>query len=141
MLISTKGRYGVSIMLDMALGKMGEYTNLKTIAERQDLSGKYLERIISVLKKAGYVESARGAHGGYKLSKEPKEYTLGMILRLLEGNMAPVPCLENKNNTCYKRERCIPLIAWKQLDDAINEVIDRITLQDLVDWNEKNVNY
>lgn len=134
MKISTKGRYAVDIMLDMALNNTGEYITLKTIAERQGLSGKYLEHIISILNKAGFVRSIRGFQGGYKLTNAPEQYTLGMILRLLEGSLAPVNCLENENNCCQKQHYCVTVKAWKRLDDAINEAVDGITLADLVKW-------
>lgn len=138
MKISTKGRYAVDVMLDMALNNTGEYITLKTIAERQGLSGKYLEQIISVLNKAGFVRSIRGSQGGYKLTRAPEQYTLGMILRLLEGSLAPVNCLVDGNNSCAKQISCVTVRAWKQLDDAINEVVDGITLADLVEWQIVN---
>ena len=137
MRISTKGRYAVNIMLDMALNNTGEYITLKTIAERQELSGKYLEQIISVLNKAGLVRSIRGSQGGYKLAKSPEQYTLGMILRLLEGSLTPVNC-QDEDNDCSKQQYCATLIAWKRLDDAIKEVVDGITLADLVKWHYEN---
>ncbi len=136
MKISTKGRYAVSIMLDLALDNTGEYITLKAIAARQGLSGKYLEQIISILNKAGYVISVRGSQGGYRLSRPSRDYTLGMILRLMEGSLAPVPCLENKNS-CDRQEYCGTFTAWKRLDDAINSVIDTITLQNLVEWQRE----
>lgn len=134
MRISTKGRYAVSIMLDLALDGTGDYITLKTIAERQGLSGKYLEQIISILNKAGYVKSTRGSQGGYKLSKHSKEYTLGMILRLMEGNMSPVPGLDDNDGICTRQNYFGVYKAWEKLERAINGVIDGITLQDLVDW-------
>ena len=134
MKISTKGRYAVNIMLDMALDKTSDYIPLKLIAERQGLSGKYLEQIVAVLNKAGYVTSVRGFQGGYKLSKPTKDYTLGMILRLMEGSLSPVKCLDNECGYCIREGFCVTVKAWKKLDDAISDVVDSITLQDMVDW-------
>ena len=94
MKVSTKGRYALRMMLDLALNQTGEPVSLKDIAKRQEISDKYLEQIISVLNKAGYVKSVRGPQGGYQLTKKPEEYTVGMILRLTEGSLAPVACVE-----------------------------------------------
>lgn len=142
MKISTKGRYALRLMLDMAVHGTGELVRIKDVAERQQISEKYLEQIIASLRKAGYVKSVRGSQGGYKLSKEPSEYTVGMILRITEGNMAPVECLEDEKNTCDRAFACVTLRLWEELDKAIKGVIDRITLQDLIDWsNEQASNY
>lgn len=137
MRISTKGRYAVNIMLDMALNNTGEYVSLKSIAERQGLSGKYLEQIITILNRGGLVRSIRGSQGGYKLAKRPEKYTLGMILRLSEGSLAPVECLE-EDYECDKQQFCATLIAWRRLDDAIRGVVDSITLADLVEWQREH---
>ncbi|MBR6872068.1 MAG: RrF2 family transcriptional regulator [Ruminococcus sp.] len=131
MKISTKGRYALRLMIDLALCEEGKYVALKDIAERQEISQKYLEQIISVLSKAGYVRSVRGTGGGYMLAKPPEEYTVGMILRLTEGSLAPVACLEFEQNTCPRAERCVTLGVWKKLYDAINGVVDNITVADL----------
>ncbi len=130
--ISTKGRYALRLMLDLALCEKDKYIALKDIAERQQISVKYLEQIISVLGHAGYVRSVRGTGGGYMLAKEPKDYTVGMILRLTEGSLAPVSCLESETNTCPRAEQCVTLTVWEKLYDAINGVVDSITLEDLV---------
>ncbi len=130
--ISTKGRYALRLMLDLALCEKDKYIALKDIAERQQISVKYLEQIISVLGHAGYVRSVRGTGGGYMLAKEPKDYTVGMILRLTEGSLAPVSCLENETNTCPRAEQCVTLTVWEKIYDAINGVVDSITLEDLV---------
>lgn len=119
-------------MLDLALCEKDKYIALKDIAERQQISVKYLEQIISVLGHAGYVRSVRGTGGGYMLAKEPKDYTVGMILRLTEGSLAPVSCLENETNTCPRADQCVTLSVWEKLYDAINGVVDSITLEDLV---------
>jgi Rrf2 family protein len=133
MKISTKGRYALRLMLDLALNNTGEYITIKSIAARQDISEKYLEQIISLLNRAGYVKSIRGAQGGYKLAKDPGEYTVGMILRLTEGSLAPVDCLEEDSGDCKRSSGCVTRGVWVELYEAIRSVVDRITLQDLVD--------
>lgn len=140
MKISTKGRYAVRVMLDLALHNSGECIKVKDIADRQGISEKYLEQIISVLKKAGYVKSVRGAQGGYRIAKEPKEYTVGMILRLTEGSMAPVACLEEAADECERCDTCETLEVWKELYEAINQVIDNVTLEDLLEKRRKRLN-
>lgn len=142
MQISTKGRYALRLMLDLAMNGHGELIRIKDIAARQEISEKYLEQIVTSLKRAGFVKSLRGAQGGYSLSMEPREYTVGMILRLTEGNMAPVACLEERPNTCERAAKCATLKVWEMLDDAIKGVIDHVTLQDLVDWDrESTIDY
>ncbi|MBQ9361430.1 MAG: Rrf2 family transcriptional regulator [Lachnospiraceae bacterium] len=121
MKISTKGTYAIQVMLDLAIHNTGENINVKKIAERQDISEKYLEQIISILNKTGFVKSIRGAQGGYRLAKSPDKYTVGDILRVTEGPLEPVS------------ESDSPLSVWKKLTDAINNVVDSVTLQDLVD--------
>ncbi len=138
MKISTKGRYALRLMLDLALNNTGEYIPLKSVSERQEISVKYLEQIITTLVKAGFVKGLRGSKGGYKLAKEPDEYTVGMILRLTEGSLAPVACLDDEVNTCDRCDDCITLELWKQLYSAINNVVDNITLADLIEkYNSK----
>ena len=132
MKISTKGRYAVRVMLDLAVHNTGEYIKVKNIAERQDLSEKYLEQIISVLNKAGFVRSVRGAQGGYRLTRDASTYTVGSILRLTEGSLAPVACLENVSNECERCDTCDTLAIWKDLEKAINDVVDNVTIADLV---------
>ena len=142
MKISTKGRYALRLMLDLAMHNDGNPVRIKDIAERQEVSDKYLEQIISNLNKAGYVKSIRGPQGGYKLSKDPSYYTVGMILRLTEGSLAPVACLDDEVNECVRQENCATLKLWKQLDEAIKSVVDTVTLEPLVLWqNEKADNY
>ncbi|MBQ4536141.1 MAG: Rrf2 family transcriptional regulator [Lachnospiraceae bacterium] len=133
MRISTKGRYAVRVMLDLALNDKGECIKVKDIANRQGLSEKYLEQIIAILNKAGFVRSVRGAQGGYLLAKEPKDYTVGMILRLTEGSLAPVACLEENADECGRGDACETLQVWKDLYEAINQVVDRVTVADLVE--------
>lgn len=134
MKISTKGRYALRMMLDLAVNNTGETIRIKDIAERQEISDKYLEQIISVLNKAGYVRSLRGPQGGYRLARDPKEYTVGMILRLTEGSLSPVPCLDDEENLCNRQSECATLMVWERLDAAIKGVVDHITLADLVEW-------
>jgi Rrf2 family protein len=132
MKISTRGRYAVRMMLDLAVNESDTYVTVKSIAERQDISSKYLEQIISVLNRAGYVKSVRGSQGGYKLARPAEEYTIGMILRTIEGSLAPVACLEDHPVQCYRSDTCVTLGIWKQVDAAISNVVDGITLADLV---------
>ncbi len=139
MKISTKGRYAVRVMLDLALNNTGECIKVKEIANRQGISEKYLEQIIAVLNKAGYVKSVRGAQGGYRIAKEPKEYTVGMILRLTEGSLAPVACLEEGADECERCDTCETLEVWKKLYDAINNVVDNVTLADLVEQRQRRM--
>ena len=134
MKVSTKGRYALRLMLDLAVNNTGEPISLKDIARRQGISDKYLEQIIAILNKARYVRSIRGPQGGYLLTKKPEEYTVGMILRLTEGSMAPVDCVDEELGSCSRMDNCATAIVWKKLNDAICDVIDNITLADLVDW-------
>lgn len=140
MKISTKGRYALRLMLDLAQhGVDGQCVSIKKVAERQDISEKYLEQIVTKLSKAGYVTSTRGAQGGYQLAMKPKEYTVGMILRLTEGNLAPVACLENQSNKCSRCNQCVTVEVWQQINDAVDNVVEHITLEDLVNRQvEKN---
>ena len=137
MQISTKGRYALRLMLDLAVHNTGELVKIKDISARETISEKYLEQIISSLKKAGYVKSLRGAQGGYMLAREPQTYTVGSILRLTEGRMKPVACLEDEPNQCSRAGECVTLHLWKMLDEAIEGVLDKVTLQDLKDWYEQ----
>ncbi|MDE6319397.1 MAG: Rrf2 family transcriptional regulator [Lachnospiraceae bacterium] len=142
MKISTKGRYALRLMLDLAIHDTGEPVRIRDIAARQEISEKYLEQIISILNKAGYVRSVRGPQGGYHLMKKPAQYTVGMILRLTEGSLAPVACLDGDVNTCERQENCVTLRLWKMLNQAVSDVVDQITLADLVEWHEqKGVDY
>ncbi len=132
MKISTKGRYAVRLMVDLAMNNNGEYISLKEVALRQGISIKYLEQIIRLLVPAGFVKSVRGANGGYKLVKKPEDYTVGDILRITEGSLAPVSCLEFEPNECKRAESCQTLFIWKELYDAVNNVVDSITLEDIL---------
>ena len=142
MKISTKGRYALRLMIDLAENSSGNPVSLKDVAKRQGISDKYLEQIISVLNKAGYVRSVRGAQGGYLLKSDPETYTVGMILRQTEGSLAPVSCIEDDEIICDRQEQCVTSIVYKKINDAISNVVDNITLQDHVDWqSEKNGTY
>lgn len=129
-------------MLDIAAHDSGEPVRIKDIASRQEISAKYLEQIVAVLSKAGYVKSIRGPQGGYRLTRKPEEYPLGDILRLTEGSLAPVECLEGETNQCPRAGDCITLLFWKKLDKAIREVTEGYTLEDLLTWqNQAGNNY
>ena len=136
MLVSTKGRYALRTMVDLAVHGDGDPVKIKDIANRQGISGKYLEQIISILSRAGYVRSIRGNQGGYYLSKPAAEYTVGMILRVTEGSLAPVDCLSGEDNPCTRQLDCVTLRLWRELDEAIKGVVDRYTLEDLVQWRK-----
>ncbi len=142
MKISTKGRYALRLMLDLAIHNTGEPVRIKDIAARQEISDKYLEQIISSLNRAGYVKSIRGPQGGYRLTKAPEQYTVGMILRLTEGSLAPVACLDDEVNSCTRQDTCATLKLWKMVNDSVSSVVDKVTLANLVEWqNEMNNNY
>ena len=138
MIISTKGRYALRIMIDLA-NHQKETVKLKDIAVRQEISEKYMEQIIAVLNKAGYVRSTRGAQGGYQLVKTPKEYTVGMILRLTEGSLAPVECLCENALPCDRSGECATVEVYRRIYDAVNDVIDNTTLQDLLEIEQQKV--
>lgn len=133
MKISTKGRYALRIMLDLATREPGEYISIKDVSASQAVSDKYSEQIINQLNKAGFVKSTRGSKGGYRLADDPKNYTVGMILRLMEGSLAPVACIESTANPCERSEKCVTVEVWQKINDAVNDVVDNITLEDLVD--------
>ena len=120
-------------MLDLALRGRGGYVPLKEVAERQQISEKYLEQIITPLCRAGYVKSTRGAQGGYKLARPAEEYTVGSVLRLIEGSLAPVACMEDEPNICPRSSQCATLDVWKRINDAVNDIVDNITLAELVE--------
>ncbi|PWM79748.1 MAG: Rrf2 family transcriptional regulator [Phascolarctobacterium sp.] len=138
MKISTKGRYALRLMLDLANNHQYGYTPVKEISLRQDISDKYLEQIISRLSKAGLVVSARGAQGGYKLAKAPADCTVGEILRVLEGDLAPVACAASDNPaSCPRIDDCVTTEVWRRIGDAVNNVVDGLTLADLLKWQEQ----
>ena len=132
MKISTKGRYALRLIVDLAEHKENGYIALKDIAERQNISKKYWEQIVPVLNGAGLLTANRGNRGGYKLSKEPSEYTVGEILRTTEGSVAPVSCLEKEINYCERQNCCPTLFIWEGLYKTVNEYLDGITVQDII---------
>ena len=134
MKISTKGRYALRLMLDLASNDSGTPIRLKDVAKRQGISEKYLEQIISILNKAGFVKSVRGPQGGYSLSRTPADYTVGMILRLTEGSLCPVDCAAEENGSCDREDTCVTRMLWKKLDDAIRSVVDHVSLEELLSW-------
>lgn len=133
MMISTKGRYALRVMIDIAVYSNGNYISLKDVSARQEISVKYLEQVISLLNKAGFLHSLRGNNGGYKLAKEPSSYTAGDILRAAEGSLAPIACLQDEQNRCSRRDQCTTLSFWEQYYRVITDYVDGVTLQDLAD--------
>ena len=141
MKISTKGRYAVRLMIDLAEHNNGEFVTLMDIAERQEISEKYLESIVSILSKNGLLISLRGKGGGYKLAKDPDYYTVGSILRLTEGSLAPVSCMEGDTNSCNRAPHCQTLEMWEGLNKLINDYFNGITIADLVRKSDYSDNY
>ena len=136
MKISTRGRYALRLMMDIALAEGDAPVRIKDIAERQELSEKYLEQIVSVLNKAGLVRSSRGPLGGYRLTRSPEEYTAGEIVSSIEGSLVPVACLETETNECPRHRMCATLRLWEKVNEAIRSVMDSVTLADLVGWQK-----
>ena len=135
MLISTKGRYALRVMIDLAQNKESGHVAMKIVAARQGISLKYLERILPVLTKNGLIEGVHGKGGGYRLCREPKEYKVGEILRLTEGNLAPVSCLERNAPVCERKDQCHTIGMWTDFHKMINDYFDGITLEDLMHRN------
>ncbi len=133
MLISTKGRYALRVMLELSDHDRAEYVPLSVIAKKQEISEKYLESILVVLSKAGAIDALRGKGGGYRLNRDPKDYTIGGILRLVEGSLAPVTCLDCKPNGCARTVECRTLPLWEKLYALIENYLDGVTLADLSD--------
>ena len=132
MIVSTKGRYALRVMIDLAEQHTQERTPLKEIAERQGISQKYIEAIMTLLSKNGFVEAVHGKGGGYKLNKKPEEYRVGDILRLTEGSLSPVACLEKGASECPRKDNCRTLSLWTKLDDLVENYLDSVTLADLM---------
>ncbi len=141
MLISTKGRYALRVMIDLAEHQSDEYISLKEIADRQEISEKYLESIIRLLVKARVLDSLRGKGGGYRLKKAPEQYSVGSILRLTEESLAPVSCLEPDAETCPRMAQCRTIALWKGLDQVINDYLDRFTVADLMESGSAGDDY
>lgn len=133
MKISTKGRYALRLMLDLSVHQNDGFIALKDIADRQEVSKKYLEQIVPLLTKSNLLRTNRGYQGGYMLSKKPSEYTVGEILRTTEGSLSPVACLQHGNVDCPRSEQCLTIPVWKGLYQTINNYLDSITLQDIID--------
>jgi Rrf2 family protein len=134
MKLSTKGRYGLRAVVDLALNSKDEAVSLSSIAERQGISISYLEQLIAKLKKAGIVNSIRGAQGGYVLAKRPEEISVGDILRALEGDLNPVDCaeIEGSSNTCVGANSCVTKYVWMRISDSINNTVDTMLLSELL---------
>ena len=133
MKISTKGRYALRMMLDLAEHQQDGFVALKDIAARQNISKKYLEQIVPILNKSNFLQANRGFQGGYRLVNAPRDYTVGSILRLTEGNLTPVACLDFNPVGCERRDECITLPLWQGLSKVIADYLDNITLQDILD--------
>lgn len=132
MRLSTKGRYGLKAMFDLALNYGQGPVSLSSISERQNISLSYLEQLVMVLKKAKLVTSIRGAQGGYELSKPPSQITVGDVLNILEGTLSPVSCVKDDDSHCNKSGECVTKKIWEKIHDSINSVVDSITLEDMV---------
>ena len=132
MMVSTKGRYALRVMIDLCESPKGKYVTLNDIANRQQISEKYLESIISVLVKAKFVVGIRGKGGGYRLTKDPTEYTVGSILKLTEKSLAPVHCLAEHPNKCPRQEDCKTLPLWQNLNEMVNSYLESVKLSDLL---------
>lgn len=139
MKISTKGRYALRFMLDLADHGDGRYVPLKEISGRQGISLKYLEQIVAQFGKLGMLESVRGPQGGYRLARAPREYTIGEILRYAEGDLAPVACLEQAVNTCPRQAECATLPFWQGLYQVINDYVESVTLEDLLEQQRERL--
>ena len=132
MKISSRGRYALRMMIDIAENSEGQPVTIKDISERQAISTKYLEQIVTGLTRARLLRSERGPQGGYMLTKAPREYTAGQIIRAIEGDLAPVACLADEPNQCARRTICQTLDFWTGLYKTIEEYVDSVTLQDLL---------
>lgn len=132
MTVSTKGRYALRVMLDLAQQDPAEYISLKVISQRQEISMKYLEMIVSILNRAGFVTSMRGKGGGYMLTGSAGSYTVGSIIKLAEGSLAPVTCLEHGTNNCGRMDNCLTLPMWAKLGEVIDDYLESVTLEDLL---------
>lgn len=132
MIVSTRGRYALRVMIDLAENMTTGYIPLKDISSRQDISQKYMEAIMAILSKKGFVDGLHGKGGGYKLNRDPKDYKVGEILRLTEGSLAPVACLEKGAAPCSRMKQCRTLPMWSKLDTLVNDFFDGITIADLM---------
>lgn len=135
MIVSTKGRYALRVVIDLAMNSNGEFISIKEISERLNISVKYLEIIVANLNKEGLLDSLRGKNGGYKLNRKPADYTAGMVLKASEGSLAPVACVNCGDVDCAVSEDCITLPMWKKLDSVIDDYLESVTIQDLINKN------
>lgn len=131
-MISTRGRYALRVMIDIALNGNGGYVPMKDVAARQGLSLKYLEQILPKLTRNNLVEGVQGKGGGYRLTREPSEYTIGDILRVTEKDLAPVSCLADGAEKCDRRGQCKTINFWEGLNNVVNEYMDGVTLEDML---------
>lgn len=141
MMVSTKGRYALRVMIDLAEHQAEGYIPLKAIARRQDISEKYLESILKSLVQSQFLTGVRGKGGGYRLTRSPEQYTVGSILRLTEGSLAPVACLEQEHVDCPRMADCRTLPMWRKLNTMIQDFFDGITLADLMDTDQVGNDY
>lgn len=141
MMVSTKGRYALRVMIDLAEQNAGEYVILMDIAKRQNISEKYLEGILATLSKGGMVSALRGRGGGYKLARSPEQYTIGSILKLTEKTLAPIACLEDDSQSCDRAAECRTLPMWEQLHKLIDDFLEGMTLADLIAQSAGADNY
>ena len=132
MIVSTRGRYALRVMIDLAEQGSQTFVPLKDIAQRQDISQKYIEAIMTILSKSGFVQGVHGKGGGYKLNRKPEEYKVGEILTLTEGTLAPVACLEKNAEACPREKDCRTIKMWTKLDDLIENYLDSVTIKDLM---------
>ena len=141
MIVSTKGRYALRVMIDLAEHQAEKYVPLKEVAARQEISEKYLENILKVLVQNGFLEGLRGKGGGYRLTMAPEQYTVGSILRLTEDSMAPVSCLEPGAEVCSRSGECRTLALWRGLDKVISDYLNGVTLADLMHTDPEGFDY
>lgn len=141
MQISTKGRYALRFLLDLCRHQGTGSVSLKSIADRQEISKKYLEHIVSMLSPTGMLQITRGYQGGYQLAKNPSDITVADILRITEGGLSPVPCLETKKKGCERREECMTIDIWEGLEKVIEDYLGGITLQDILDTQGPTIEY
>lgn len=132
MMVSTRGRYALRVMIDIAEHGDGKYTAMKSVAERQEISLKYMEKILPLLVSANLIEGVHGKGGGYRLTREPKDYSVSEILNVTEGSLAPVACLECGAEACKRTAECRTLPMWMELNRIVNDYLDKVTLADLM---------
>ncbi|MDE6433971.1 MAG: Rrf2 family transcriptional regulator [Lachnospiraceae bacterium] len=137
MRISTRGKNAIKLMLDLATYNHGEPVRLKDIAGRQNISEKYLEQIVAMLHRASLVKGIRGKHGGYMLNYQPEKYTVGQILKAVEGDLSPTDCVGENGTVCENKGTCVSFRLWEKLDTAINDVLEGITLADMLEWQNE----